>query len=72
MAASSTPGGVILEDFTPLRDSILWRLQSAFYNDVAIEAWSKAIVPNFVSSNSFLAKCYARLILAYVRDWFLG
>ncbi len=63
---------ILLEEGVPMRDSVLWRLQSAFYDTVSMDAWAKAIVPNFVSSNSFLAKAYARMILGFARDWFLG
>lgn len=61
----------VLDERKPLRDSILWRLQSSFYDRINIRCWSDAIVPNFVTSNAFIANCYARNILAFVRDWFL-
>lgn len=28
------------------------------------------MVPNFVTSNAFLAACYAKVLLAFMRDWF--
>lgn len=34
------------------------------------QAWSHAIVPNFVTSNNFIAKGYARVILEFMREWF--
>jgi hypothetical protein len=55
----------------PLRDSLLWRLQLAFYTRAASRAWTDAIVPNFVTSNAFIASTYAKIILATLRDWFL-
>jgi hypothetical protein len=61
----------VLDERKPLRDSILWRLQASFYDRINIRCWSDAIVPNFVTSNAFIANCYARNILAFVRDWFL-
>lgn len=54
---------------TPLRDSLLWSLQSAFYSSLQIRAWSEAIVPNFVTSNAFIAHTYARVIMGFIRDW---
>ncbi len=45
--------------------------QASFYDKVAIRCWSEAIVPNFVTSNAFIANCYARNMLAFIRDWFL-
>lgn len=60
----------ILQNETPLSQSILWDLQTAFYDQVNIKAWSEAIVPNFVTSNSFIAQCYARVVLSFAQDWF--
>jgi hypothetical protein len=62
---------VVLDERKPLRESILWQLQSSFYDKVAIRCWSEAIVPNFVTSNAFIANCYARNMLGMIRDWFL-
>ncbi len=62
---------VVLDERKPLRDSILWQLQSSFYDKVSIRCWSEAIVPNFVTSNAFIANCYARAMLGMIRDWFL-
>ena len=70
--AAGEQSPVVLETGVPLRDSVLWKLQSSFYDTVSVDAWAKAIVPNFVSSNSFLAKSYARMVLGFARDWFLG
>ena len=61
----------VLDERKPLRDSILWKLQAAFYDQINIRCWSDAIVPNFVTSNAFIANCYSRNILAFVRDWFV-
>lgn len=61
----------VLDERKPLRDSILWDLQKSFYDKVSVKAWTDAIVPNFVTSNAFLANCYARNQLAFIRDHFL-
>ena len=37
---------------------------------VNIRAWSEAVVPNFVTSNCFIAGCYARNILSFICDWY--
>jgi hypothetical protein len=63
---------LVLEHETPLRDSLIWKLQRAFYEDKGLTAWSDAIVPNFVTSNSFLARAYARIILSTLHDVFGG
>ena len=51
-----------------LLDSIIWKYQREFYEKLNIKAWRDAIVPNFVTSNSFIANCYARVIVRYIKD----
>lgn len=48
----------------------LWRGSRGLNLACAFQAWSKAIVPNFVTSNSFIAKAYARVVFKFARDWF--
>ncbi|SBT77714.1 conserved Plasmodium protein, unknown function [Plasmodium ovale] len=54
----------------PLCDSIIWELLQNYYKKAAINAWKENVVPSFVTSNSKLAKDYARVIVNYMRDWF--
>jgi hypothetical protein len=61
---------VLLEGPTPLRDSHMWALQRSFYEKKGVACWQEAVVPNFVTSNAFLAAAYAKTILAYIRDWY--
>lgn len=60
----------LLEGPTPLRDSMLWNLQRKFYDEVNIKAWSQSIVPNFVTSNAFIARTYSNVVLGLMRDLF--
>jgi hypothetical protein len=53
----------------PLNLSPLWDLQSAFYAASSVAAWTDAVVPNFVTSNAFIAASYARVIAGAMRDW---
>jgi hypothetical protein len=69
-AAEGPPKPVVLDAPRPLRDSGLWRLQRAFYESKGAAAWSEAIVPNFVTSNSFVARAYAKVALGLLRDTF--
>ena len=61
--------GYLLEEEVPLRQSVLWDLQRSFYDEMNINCWSKAVVPNFVTSNAFVARSYAKVILEFMRDW---
>lgn len=73
-AGGSTDGGddgsrdIVLENQVALRSSLIWRLQRAFYEDRGLTAWSDAVVPNFVTSNSFIAGAYARVVLGILQD----
>lgn len=58
----------ILEAETPLSRSRLWRLQRAFFEGRGIDAWRRAIVPHYVTSNPYIAAAYAQLVLGYWRD----
>lgn len=60
----------VLDERKRLSESLLWPLQEAFYKEVGIKAWTKAIVPNFVTSNAFICNNYAKLILAFIHDWY--
>ena len=59
-----------LEGFSPLKDCVLWKLQSAFYERHSADAWAKSVVPHFVTSNAWLAKQYAQMLVAFANDWF--
>ena len=50
---SQTTDLSLLDDSKPLRDSLLWQLQSNFYQQSAMTAWSDAIVPSFVTSSAW-------------------
>ena len=61
---------VVLQEFTPLRDSVIWDLQDQFYIRKGPSCWTDAIVPHFVTSNSYIAYQYANCILGYIRDYY--
>lgn len=58
----------ILEQNTPLRDSILWSLLDNFYQQQKLGAWTNGIVPNYVTSNSYIARSYARMLISFMKD----
>lgn len=59
-----------IEKNIPLSQSRLWQAQRDFFNREGINAW-QGQVPFFVTSNPFIAECYAKLIIAYLRDLLL-
>ncbi|CAM9188302.1 unnamed protein product, partial [Hapterophycus canaliculatus] len=60
-----------LEKGVPLRDSVMWKLQREYYMAHHVKCWEKMVVPCFVTSNSFIARAYARVLVGFMRDWFL-
>lgn len=68
VSAAETAALHLLDEAKPLRESLIWQLQSSFYEHLNIKAWSDAIVPSFVTSNAYIALCYARTIVGFIKD----
>lgn len=58
----------ILEENQRLSQSLLWQLQRNYFSQQGIEAWNTGAVPHYVTSNPTIARAYANVILAYLRD----
>lgn len=58
----------ILDQDKRLSQSLLWNLQNEAYRQFGIGAWSQKGVPSYITSNSYTAKCYAHVVLGYLRD----
>lgn len=67
---SKTPGTsvVILENQKPLSQSMVWKLQADFYAGQGPEAWIKGIVPQYITTNPYIANLYAKIVFGYCRD----
>jgi tetratricopeptide (TPR) repeat protein len=59
---------IILEKSMRLSQSMLWKLQMAAYCTFGPEAWSTKGVPFYVTSNPFIARQYAQVVLGFIRD----
>jgi len=64
----SENSGVILEAKKPLSQSMLWKLQTDFYANQGPEAWIKGIVPQYITTNPYIANLYAKTVFGYCRD----
>lgn len=64
---SSGPG-VILEADQPLSKSMVWKLQADFYANQGPEAWIQGIVPQYITTNPYIANLYAKTVFGYCRD----
>lgn len=60
--------GVVLEADKSLSQSMLWKLQTDFYANQGPEAWIKGIVPQYITTNPYIANLYAKTVFAYCRD----
>ena len=52
-------GRTKLECGLPLSKSVLYTLQRAFYQSHSVDAWTKSIVPNYITTNQYIADQYA-------------
>ncbi len=51
-----------------LSESIVWALQRRFYDSYGVSAWKDSHVPFEISSNAYLARRYAEILLGFLRD----
>ncbi|SHO49174.1 SAM-dependent methyltransferase, MidA family [Anaerocolumna xylanovorans DSM 12503] len=58
----------ILESQKPLSQSLVWKLQTDFYASQGPKAWSKGIVPQYITTNPYIANLYAKTVFGYCRD----
>ncbi|HUE95068.1 MAG TPA: hypothetical protein VMN39_00320, partial [Longimicrobiaceae bacterium] len=58
----------VIETGVPLSESLLWQLQRSFYDRRGTTAWSEGAVPFYVTSNPFMTRAYARVIVGFLRD----
>lgn len=59
---------LFLEKDVPFSRSVIWRRQREFYVQRGIEAWTKDLVPQFITNNPFIAEIYARIVFNFVAD----
>jgi tetratricopeptide (TPR) repeat protein len=53
---------------TSLSQSPIWEVQRAYYEQKGVDAWREGEVPHYVTSNPTVARAYAAIIAAYMRD----
>lgn len=63
------PSVTLLESNTPLSKSMIWNLQEDFYASMGPDAWIKGIVPQYITTNPYIANVYAKIAFAYCRDF---
>lgn len=63
---------IILNQGKSLSQSLLWDFQYSIYNYYGPEAWSRAGVPSYMTSNPYTARQYAAIMLGFIRDCIKG
>jgi len=58
----------LMEESFPFSQSLLWQLQRDYFQQQGIAAWQQGEVPHYVTCNPFMAKAYAEMIFAFMRD----
>jgi hypothetical protein len=61
--------GAVVEAEKPLSQSMLWKLQTEFFANQGPEAWIKGIVPQYITTNPYIANQYAKTVFGYLRDY---
>lgn len=59
---------VIVEKKKRFSESMLWTVQRKYYDREGIKAWAKQ-VPFYITSNPYIADCYANFLICFIRDW---
>ena len=57
-----------LERGKRLSESLHWRLQRSIYDNLGAQAWTKGIVPHYITGNGWIADAYAKVVLGWLRD----
>ena len=65
---SAVDAGGFLEHGVSLSKSLLWKAQIAFYQQMGIDSWAKKIVPNYITTNPYVAEAVAQCIVANLVD----
>lgn len=64
----TTDRKVTVEQHKKFSECALWRMQREYFDKEGVNAWVNQ-VPFYITSNPFIAKCYAKLTLSFIRDW---
>lgn len=62
-------GMFVVEEARRLSESLIWTLQREYYKQRGTTAWTSGDLPWYVTSNAFIARAYARVVLGFLRDW---
>lgn len=58
---------IVVEQRKRFSECCLWRMQRDYFDKEGINAWVNQ-VPFYITSNPYIAACYAQLVLRFIRD----
>lgn len=58
----------VVQEKTPFAESLIWQINTDFYNQKGMTAWTEGIVPHEITNSSLAATTYAELIYAFLKD----
>ncbi len=61
----SNPTSNSTEAFLPLSKSPIWEDARSYYQEKGVSAWNSNAVPNYITTNPFIAQSYARVINSF-------
>jgi SAM-dependent MidA family methyltransferase len=59
---------ITLESNILFADSKIWDLNRSYYHEAGLSAWSDGVVPHNITSNAYVGKTYAAMILGFLKD----
>ncbi len=68
MKPEPTERKLVVEQAKRFSESMLWKAQRDYFDKQGINAWVNQ-VPFYITSNPFIAGCYAKLVFAFICDW---
>lgn len=66
--ADSSHDKVIIEKGKRFSECCLWEMQREYFDQQGIDAWVNQ-VPYFVTCNTYIANCYAHMVIRFIGDW---
>src|SRR5580692_7095229 len=64
----ATDRRIVIEQHKKFSESALWRMQREYFDQEGINAWVNQ-VPFYITSNPYIEKTYAELVISYICDW---
>lgn len=58
-----------LQEFEPVSQSPIWQMVRSYYRQMSLKAWHTSAVPNYITTNPFIASRYAMVIDGFFSEF---